>query len=251
MPTTDQRTVLLVSDDDEFIRRLTDHWQAERVVPTFLAAADEKAFQAHYDLAIVGPFTAAHACTADVGTDACPDERSSPGSGNRNTLHPKLAELAKAANPVIALAPDQESLQSLRREFPRVLALGGHETWPDTLVALATEVLRRIEAAKRAERAEHLNQVLKRNATLGQYVIDMRHSLNNALTSVLGNAELLLPEPGTFSAVAHSQLDTIRHMSLRMHEILQRFSSLEKELSFAEKQTLNENGPRQVAAAAP
>jgi signal transduction histidine kinase len=131
-----------------------------------------------------------------------------------------------------------------------VLVFAIHQTWPDTLVSLAVETLRRIDAVKRAERAEQLNLVLKRNATLGQYVIDMRHSLNNALTSVLGNAELLLLEPGAFSAAVRSQLDTIRHMSLRMHEVLQRFSSLEKELSFAERQGRNEGGLRQVAAAA-
>ena len=68
----------------------------------------------------------------------------------------------------------------------------------------------------------------------------MRHTMNNALTSVLGNAELLLLEPGAFSAGVRSQIDTIRNMALRLHEILQRFSSLEKELTFVEKQAAKE-----------
>jgi len=80
-------------------------------------------------------------------------------------------------------------------------------------------------------------------------MIEMRHTLNNALTSVLGNAELLLLEPGTFSAGVRSQIDTIRNMALRMHEILQRFSSLEKEMTFAEKQAAKERNSQSRATA--
>ena len=79
-------------------------------------------------------------------------------------------------------------------------------------------------------------------------MLEMRHSLNNALTSVLGNSELLLIEPGSLSANARSQIDTIRNMALRMHEILQRFSSLEKELSFVERQAEKENNTKSRVA---
>ena len=78
----------------------------------------------------------------------------------------------------------------------------------------------------------------------------MRHSINNALTSVLGNSELLLLEPGTLAAEARSQIDTIRHMALRMHEILQRFSSLEKEMTVVQSQADKERTPPQARAAA-
>ena len=225
MSTMDQRTVLLVSDDGDFVRRLSDRWQEERVVPAFVVAGDAEGFRAHFDLAI---------CMARVGTDAlvCPAEPSSAAS--YDDLLARLREIDKTGRPVLALAADHETLDLLRRDSPHVLAVAFHDSWPDTLVSLANEILRRAEAVKRAERAEQMNLTLKRHATLGQYVIDMRHSLNNALTSVLGNAELLLLEPGTFSAGVREQLVTIRHMSLRMHEILQRFSSLEKELSFTE-----------------
>ena len=68
---------------------------------------------------------------------------------------------------------------------------------------------------------------------------EMRHSLNNALTSVLGNSELLLLEPAAFSAQVREQLEIIRNMGLRMHEIIQRFSSLESEMKVAEEQRSN------------
>jgi signal transduction histidine kinase len=80
----------------------------------------------------------------------------------------------------------------------------------------------------------------------------MRHSLNNALTSVLGNSELLLLDPDALAPLdpkARNQIDTIRNMALRMHEILQRFSSLEKELNVVEKQANNEIKSKAQSAA--
>jgi signal transduction histidine kinase len=81
-------------------------------------------------------------------------------------------------------------------------------------------------------------------------MLDVRHTLNNALTSVLGNSELLLLEPESLSAAAHSQIETIRNMAVRMHEILQRFSSIEKELNAVEQQAENEARTRVRAASA-
>jgi len=45
-----------------------------------------------------------------------------------------------------------------------------------------------------------------------------------------------------------SQIETIRHMALRMHEILQRFSSLEKELKVVSLQAAKEEKPQSAAA---
>ena len=84
-------------------------------------------------------------------------------------------------------------------------------------------------------RAEQLVTASQRHATLGRYMLEMRHGLNNCLTSVLGNAELLLLEPGMLSAEARDQVHTIHTMAMRMHEVMQRFSSLESEMQFAEK----------------
>ncbi len=241
MSTMDPLTVLLVSDDEVLVRQLTDRWQEERVVPAFVVAADADALHSSFDLALVS--CALTGATTHPGAAAL--------AGLAGQVSAALSVLDKASRPTLVVADCPDSRAAVRRQFPRALVLSQHEGWPDTVVTIATEVLRRVEAVRRAERAEQLNLCLKRNATLGQYVLDMRHSLNNALTSVLGNAELLLLEPGTFSAAAHSQLDTIRHMALRMHEVLQRFSSLEKELSFAERPALPEGSLRSFLAAAP
>jgi signal transduction histidine kinase len=61
-------------------------------------------------------------------------------------------------------------------------------------------------------------------------MIDMRHSLNNAMTSLLGNAELLLLEPGELSAQSLAQIKTIHTMALRINEVMQRFSTLASEM---------------------
>ena len=71
---------------------------------------------------------------------------------------------------------------------------------------------------------------------LGRDMLEMRHTLNHALTSMLGNSELLLAEAGALSAISHEQLETVRNMAIRMNEIFQRFFSLETELRYVERQ---------------
>ena len=206
-----QRAVLIVSDDAEFAHTVSGAWQAKRVVPSFaLLDGELKDFdQQAFDLVVVGPI------------------------GSRDVIS-VLRTIDPEQRPVILVV----NSSTAPREFPRLLVIRQNDGWPGTLVQLAQEVLRRVEAVHRAERAEHLNATLKTHATLGHFVIEMRHTLNNALTSVLGNSELLLLEPGAFTAGVRSQIETIRNMALRMHEILQRFSSLEKEMSFVEKQVV-------------
>ena len=65
-------------------------------------------------------------------------------------------------------------------------------------------------------------------------MMEMKHSLNDALTSTLGNAELLLLEPGQLSVQSLAQIKTIHSMALRINEIMQRFSSLSSEMRSAE-----------------
>src|SRR5207253_6756270 len=147
-----------------------------------------------------------------------------------------LNALEPLTKPLLFKWDGVQSLETVRASQLRAMVLRQQEGWLDALVLVVSEALRHCEALARAIRAEEANVLLKRQATLGRYILEMRHSLNNALTSVLGNAELLLLEPETLSAGARSQIETVRNMALRMHEILQRFSSLEKELTVIERQ---------------
>jgi len=221
-----QPTVLVIADDAEFSRQVAGRWQAERRVPNFTVLSGDVWVRGGGDtfqLAIVGPM--------------------------RAELFSRILGTLAPAGPVILIADDAVTAQQTRSEFPRVLVLRQHEGWLDTLILLAGELLRRVEAQGRAARAEAAQAAMKRNALLGQFVLEMRHNLNNALTSVLGNSELLLLAPGAMGATERAQVATIRNMGVRMHEILQRFSSLEKELSIADPEADSEwRGHMEVTA---
>jgi signal transduction histidine kinase len=107
--------------------------------------------------------------------------------------------------------------------------------WMDTLILIASQVLQRCVAIKNARLLAEAHASAEREATLGRYVLETRHTVNNALTSVLGNAELLLLNGNTLPSDARLQIETIRNMALRIHENMQRFSSLEKELNAVAK----------------
>jgi signal transduction histidine kinase len=223
----DQPSVLIVSDDAEFSRAVAARWQTERSLPAFTLMSGDLCHgfdPAAFEMAVVGAV------------------RSSVLSSVLLTLNP-------AVKPVLFVSDNAQAGQAVRNEQPRALVLPRHEGWLDALVLIATEVLRRNQAILRAKKAEQANAALQGQATLARYMLEMRHTLNNALTSVLGNSELMLLEPGSLSAAARSQIDTIRNMALRMHEILQRFSSLENELRFVEKQVEKEENGRSQAAA--
>ena len=89
---------------------------------------------------------------------------------------------------------------------------------------------------------------VEHEALLGRYMLEMRHSLNNALTSILGNAELILLDPQALSPNRKLQVETIRNMGMRVNEIMQRFSSLQKELQLVEQQGRNKAREKRAAA---
>ncbi|HLH06059.1 MAG TPA: histidine kinase dimerization/phospho-acceptor domain-containing protein [Terriglobales bacterium] len=213
-----QLHILIFSDDPEFAPTLIARWQTERAVPSFLECTTETWTSGHhgrYDMAIVGPLS--HDNPLEV-----------------------LNKIGYETRPVLYVAHRAAQAHAVRSAHPRVLVLNDYEGWVNAAVLLACEALRRVGAVNRARQAEQSIVAAERHAVLGRYMLDMRHSLNNALTSILGNSELLLLEPGSLSAEARDQISTIHSMSMRVHEIIQRFSSLESEMTFANKQSHSE-----------
>ncbi len=104
------------------------------------------------------------------------------------------------------------------------------------LIQLATQILARERATADLAKLSEATAQLEHQASLGRYMLEMRHNLNNALTSVMGNSELILLNPEPLSANLKFQIETIRNMSMRMNEIMQRFSSLQKEFQLVEQQ---------------
>jgi hypothetical protein len=209
-------SVVIISDDPDFARTLTGRWQAERHVPEITVATSDvwhPGSGPECDLVIVGPV---------LGTERFAVLRA---VGNA------------AGTPVIMISSDEKDISSLASKFPNLVVVPQHDEWAATVILVATEVLRRVDAIGRAQRAERLALISQRHATLGRYMLEMRPSVNNALTSVLGNADLLLIEPGDVSADGREQLRAIHTMALRLNEIIQRFSSLATEMWAGEKES--------------
>jgi signal transduction histidine kinase len=153
----------------------------------------------------------------------------------------KLGDVLRSMEPNTALilcAPSEaRELGLLRKKYPKLLHVPLREDWTQVVLLLAGESLRRTEALKLARQAERHASQYANQATLGRYMYDMKHNMNNALTSLLGNAELLLLEPGGLSAQSLAQIKTIHTMALRINEVMQRFSSLASELREGETQS--------------
>jgi len=172
------------------------------------------------------------------------------GPLRRELLSVILEPLHSTQQPLFCVCDDASTGQLVRERWPRTTVLSCDENWLNVLVLSAGEALLRSRAEARARVAEEKSVVLERQATLGRYMLDMRHGLNNALTSLLGNSDLLLIEPGSLSAQARAQIETIRNMTLRINEVMQRFSSLEKEMNVVAQQVERDSGKYRTAAAA-
>lgn len=223
----DHPTVLVISDDVEFSRSITARWQAERSVPAFTMLSGDLWPRSvdNFAVAIVGPL-------------------------RRELLSLILEPLHSTLQPLFCVCHDAATAQLVRQRWPRTSVLRHDQNWLDGLIPAAGEAVHRATAEARARAAEQNCATLERQAMLGRYMLEMRHGLNNALTSLLGNSDLLLIEPGSLSAQSRAQIETIRNMTLRIHEVMQRFSSLEKEMNVVAQQVERDSGKFRVAVAA-
>src|SRR5205809_4282755 len=212
--------VLIIADDAAFLRDLLARWQLERIVPGFTVMSTElfngKA-TGRFDLAIIGPVRNAR-------------------------LTAILKSMDTGSQPVICVLETAQQAQSIRAEYPRLLVLQQHEGWIESLLLLSNECLMRVDLTARVRKTEQAAASDAHSAALGRYMLDNRHSISNLLTSVLGNAELLMMDADDFPEMARDQIQTIHDMALHMHEIMQRFSSIAVEMQVAEKSSQDETG---------
>jgi signal transduction histidine kinase len=206
-------TVLILSCDPAFAREITENWPRQSGGPEFVVLDPDLSRDLRgdtFDLAIADP--------------SCEEKQ----TNLKNVL-------AAAGKPAILIVLDispqppsgHSRIVELRREPKSCALMAG---------LLGREILHRSQAEARAREAERTRAAAEANATLGRYMGEMRHNVNNALTSILGNSELVLIEPG-LPATVLAEADTIRNMALRLHEVFQRFSSLEKELTVAARES--------------
>lgn len=209
--------VLIVSDDTEFARSVAARWHAERLAPEItLATCDvwHAGSPADHQLIILGPV---HGAQFDQ----------------------IFSTLNASSSASICVVNDDSEVSRVRTKYPHLVIIPKRDSWLDTLILVAGESLRRTDAVGRAQRAERMARDGLCDATLGRYMLEMRPSVNNALTSVLGNADLLL-EPGRIPRECREQIQTIHTMALRLMETMQRFSSLAAEMRAGEKESQGE-----------
>jgi len=220
-------SILILTDDSEFACLLSSCWRAERRSPklTVLESHASKALDSEdYDLIVIGPA---------IDTNI---------SGILGALPPAVAA-------IFCTPSDSREIHQLRSRYPNLLHVPLRDEWTKTLVLVASESLRRAAAVRDARHAMSRAAQSERDAILGRYMLEMKHTVNNALTSILGNAELLLLEPGQLSAQSLQQVKTVHQMSLRIHEVMQRFSSLASEIRDAE--TASQAETQDAAASIP
>jgi len=206
-------SVLIISDDPEFARTLAARWQAERQAPEITLVTSDlwnPSAGTGCELVIIGPVR----------------------PGQQQALFAAINAVPSLA--AVYLAENEKDIPMLHVEHPHLAVVARRDGWAETLVLVSTEVLRRVDAVSRAHRAERVAAACQGDAILGRYMLEMRPSVNNALTSVLGNADLLLLEPGQLSRQGREQLQTLHTMALRLNEIMQRFSSLASEMRAGE-----------------
>jgi signal transduction histidine kinase len=215
------RRLLVISDHSGFSRNLIARWQMQPQVPEFTAVSGDL-------LRSIGgsPFDASVA--GDLQAARNPEV---------------LGHLNRSLFPAIYVAAPGESVHVLRRDYPRVTVIPRHDAWLDTLVLVADEVLKRADVSAHITRLEQAARLQQAYATLGKHMVEARHGFNNALTSVLGNAELLLLRSGSLDEVMQDQLETVHAMTLRLHAMMQRFTSLELEMQCVERDDVQETLP--------
>lgn len=222
-------SVLIISDDPEFARSIAANWRSARQLPEFTVATSDvwhPTVSDGYAAIIVGPVR----------------------DGKLKRILSSLDHGAGLA--VICVANDEKTCGALQAAHPHLSFVSNQQGWTSTLTAISGEALRRVDAVRRAQRAERLALDAQNYAALGRYMLEMRSSVNNALTSVLGNADLLLLDFEQAGGDSREQIQTIHAMTLRLHEIMQRFSSLATELKLTEKESQAETERAEDLAAA-
>jgi hypothetical protein len=205
--------ILIVSDDSEFVRALLSRWRREMDSPAITAVSSSVSRQASssgYEIVVVGPLR------------ECTELPAGP------VVHP---------DSVACAVGDPESLEVVRAVHGDWLLIPECPGWTKFLFSLAGEVLRRTAAETRAREAEITNLSQRRFSILGKCLLEARPGMVNALTSLLGNADLILLSEEPLTGNCREHVRTIHTMALRLNEIVQRLSSIENEMELSERKS--------------
>lgn len=240
----DDKVVLIVAHSPAFAQSLIERWRELAPIPTFtvLSASDRSHNGGH-----------PQACHLLIVEGAAVHSRRTMLQRLETVRTPILCALpmtakdarrnGKPAEPIV-LSP---TIEQLRSDFPGMVTLNltDRDSGLDIVILVAVEMLKRIAASLRARKAEADAGAQSAQLALGKYVAESLHGFNNALTAVLGNAELLQLDAAGLSPLMQEEIEAIHSNALRLHEMMQRFSSLEAEIEAGKK-----HGKSEAAAAA-
>ena len=228
------QAVLIVAQSTAFAQALMDHWQRSSASPSFTVlvhgehTGQSAAHHNAYHLVIIEgaalmPNRSMLQRLYAVGTPMICALPASPADRRGGTSEP------------IVMSP---TAQQLRADFPRLITLNlaDSDSGLEIVATVAAEVLKRIEVTLRLKKVESESGAQSAQMALGKYVAESMHGFNNALTAVIGNAELLMLDSASLSPEMQEEIEAVHSNALRLHEIMQRFSSLDAEIEAGRKQ---------------
>ncbi len=145
------------------------------------------------------------------------DESAAPTAGPRSTLERAAALLTEAGPVVVVAAADRQS------DLAFLISSGAVDfvTRRGSFVSIAADsVERRIRLAEYAEASLGPSAV----EPSGDFGEILRHEVNNPLTGILGNAELLLARRDSLPLTAIERVETIAELAVRLRETVRRLS---------------------------
>jgi signal transduction histidine kinase len=138
---------------------------------------------------------------------------------SKQVLKRTVERLVEVAPVIVVAAPERQS------ELTALLNSGATDFVARTgnFVPIAVGLVeRRLQLARMAMVPSSEEIKSARSANFGEI---LRHEVNNPLTGILGNAEMLLARRDGLPASAIERLETIAHLAVRLRETVRRLSS--------------------------
>lgn len=146
------------------------------------------------------------------------DQSAIDAANGGETLESAVALLTEAAPVVVAAAPDKQAALTFLITSGAVDFVARTQ---DFLPLVAGMLDRRVRLAERAAGALQFSS----EELSGDFGEILRHEVNNPLTGILGNTELLLARRDRLPPAAVERLETIAGLAVRLRETVRRLSN--------------------------
>ena len=197
------RTVFIISGDPLLAQRCSEA----------LAA-----FGGHHRVVMVGTVDQARKRIGRDSPAAIYLDESAIGVGGSDTFESAVALLTESAPVVVSAAPEKQTGVSFLITSGAVDFVARTN---DFLPIVAGMLDRRVRMAERAAGTVQFPKD-ERSADFGEI---LRHEVNNPLTGILGNTELLLARRDRLPPAAVERLETIAGLAVRLRETVRRLSN--------------------------